>query len=479
MISRSTSIQLYVFTALFIVVNMFFISQDSYIINAIPFVLLLLLLAFVSLKHLMLIIAFCAPLSLQLSYFLPDISLDMSLPTEPFLFGVMGLFFLKLITERKFDKKVLVHPVSISIYFYLIWLFLTSLSSELPIVSFKYLLVRLWFIVNFYFLVTQLVEDKSYISKYLWAYTFGLMIVIGITLFKHAQEEFTQKAGHYVMHPFFNDHTSYGAALAMILPAIVGITQSVRKTFNIRFLQIFAISIILIALVFSYTRAAWLSLVVAIGIWILIKLRIKFRSLIIISVLSLSILIPISHSIMYSLEKNDEVSSTDFSAHIKSMSNITTDASNLERINRWKCALRMFEERPIMGWGPGTYMFLYAPFQHSEDRTIISTNAADLGNAHSEYLGLLSEAGFIGSLSFILIIIITLTTAFRLYYRTQDNAIKKIVLFLSLGLITYYVHAFLNNFLDYDKIAILFWSFTAIIVALDIQDKESLSKQNI
>ncbi|MDA3881649.1 MAG: O-antigen ligase family protein [Bacteroidales bacterium] len=403
----------------------------------------------------------------------------MSLPTEPFLFGVMGLFFLKLITERKFDKKVLVHPVSISIYFYLIWLFLTSLSSELPIVSFKYLLVRLWFIVNFYFLVTQLVEDKSYISKYLWAYTFGLMIVIGITLFKHAQEEFTQKAGHYVMHPFFNDHTSYGAALAMILPAIVGITQSVRKTFNIRFLQIFAISIILIALVFSYTRAAWLSLVVAIGIWILIKLRIKFRSLIIISVLSLSILIPISHSIMYSLEKNDEVSSTDFSAHIKSMSNITTDASNLERINRWKCALRMFEERPIMGWGPGTYMFLYAPFQHSEDRTIISTNAADLGNAHSEYLGLLSEAGFIGSLSFILIIIITLTTAFRLYYRTQDNAIKKIVLFLSLGLITYYVHAFLNNFLDYDKIAILFWSFTAIIVALDIQDKESLSKQNI
>ena len=458
---------------------MFFISQDSYIINTIPFVLILLLLAFVSLKHLMLIIAFCAPLSLQLSYFLPDTSLDMSLPTEPFLFGIMGLFFLKLITERRFDKKVLTHPVSISIYFYLIWLFLTSLSSELPIVSFKYLLVRLWFIVNFYFLVTQLVEDKSYISKYLWAYTLGLMIVIGITLFKHAQEEFTQKASHYVMHPFFNDHTSYGAALAMILPAIIGITQSVRKTFNIRFLQIFAISIILIALVFSYTRAAWLSLVVAIGIWILIKLRIKFRSLIIIGVLSLSILIPISHSILYSLEKNDEVSSTDFSAHIKSMSNISTDASNLERINRWKSAIRMFEKRPVMGWGPGTYMFLYAPFQHSEDRTIISTNAADLGNAHSEYLGLLSEAGFIGFLSFILIIILTLSTAFKLYFRTKNNATKKITLFLILGLITYYVHGFLNNFLDYDKIALLFWSFTAIIVALDIQDKESLSKDKI
>jgi O-antigen ligase len=161
------------------------------------------------------------------------------------------------------------------------------------------------------------------------------------------------------------------------------------------------------------------------------------------------------------------------------MSNISTDASNLERINRWKSAIRMFEKRPVMGWGPGTYMFLYAPFQHSEDRTIISTNAADLGNAHSEYLGLLSEAGFIGSLSFILIIILTLSTAFKLYFRTKNDATKKITLFLILGLITYYVHGFLNNFLDYDKIALLFWSFTAIIVALDIQDKESLSKDKI
>ena len=31
-----------------------------------------------------------------------------------------------------------------------------------------------------------------------------------------------------------------------------------------------------------------------------------------------------------------------------------------KRINRWKSALRMFQERPLLGHGPGTYMFLYA-----------------------------------------------------------------------------------------------------------------------
>ncbi len=36
------------------------------------------------------------------------------------------------------------------------------------------------------------------------------------------------------------------------------------------------------------------------------------------------------------------------------------------------------------------------------------------------------------------------------------------------GLLTYYIHGLLNNFLDTDKAAVPFWGFTAIIVAMDI-----------
>ena len=56
----------------------------------------------------------------------------------------------------------------------------------------------------------------------------------------------------------------------------------------------------------------------------------------------------------------------------------------------------MFEERPVFGWGAGTYQFEYARFQRSDLRTAISTNNADLGNAHSEYLGPLAEQGLLG-----------------------------------------------------------------------------------
>ena len=50
-------------------------------------------------------------------------------------------------------------------------------------------------------------------------------------------------------------------------------------------------------------------------------------------------------------------SSDNLLKHITSISNISTDASNMERINRWKCALKMFVEKPVFGWGPGTYQF--------------------------------------------------------------------------------------------------------------------------
>lgn len=70
------------------------------------------------------------------------------------------------------------------------------------------------------------------------------------------------------------------------------------------------------------------------------------------------------------LEKNRQDTSSNLEEHLQSISNISTDASNLERINRWHSAFRMFAERPIFGWGPGTYSFEYAPFQLSTEKLL-------------------------------------------------------------------------------------------------------------
>ena len=117
-------------------------------------------------------------------------------------------------------------------------------------------------------------------------------------------------------------------------------------------------------------------------------------------------------------------------------------------------------------------MFQYAPYQLAADKTSISTDFGDLGNAHSEYIGPLVESGVFGTLSFMLICILTLITGFRVYKKLDDQRLKQTVLFLLLGYITYLVHGTLNNYLDTDKASALFWGFTAIFVSLDLSLKK-------
>jgi O-antigen ligase len=175
--------------------------------------------------------------------------------------------------------------------------------------------------------------------------------------------------------------------------------------------------------------------------------------------------------VIMSLKKNSTDVSQNISKDIQSISNISTDASNRERLNRWSCAWRMFLDKPVLGYGPGTYMFKYAPYQLSYMKTIISTDLGTGGNAHSEYLGPLAEQGLLGMMAFLGIVITVIVLSFRLYYSLKDRDMKITVLCIYLGLLTYFVHGFMNNFLDTDKAAVPFWAFLAMLVAIDFRER--------
>lgn len=458
---------------LFIIVNTVLIYKEIYLGSLIPLGLLLVFLTFVSMDTLLLLIVFLVPLSLPLSEIIGGLPIDMNLPTEPLLAGLLLIFVFKLFMEKSFDKKIVYHPISIGIYFYLIWILITSISSTMPIVSFKFLLSKLWFIVAFYFLATQLFRKIENTRKYIILYTISLAIVVFYATYRHLTYGiFDEKIAHWSANPFYKDHTSYGAMLAFYIPSVMGLAFTKRFSNARRLLYLGLLTILTIGLIFSYSRAAWLSIIASFGVWVIIKLRIKFW-VILTSVGILAIfLILFGQTIQRNLEKNHQDSSTtSLSEQIKSVSNVSTDASNVERINRWNCAIRMFKAKPIFGWGPGTYMFQYAPFQRASEKTIISTNQGTGGNAHSEYLGPLSEQGFLGPIFYLILIILTLKTAVKVIRRSTDIYLKTISIGTMLGLITYYIHGILNNFLDTDKASVPFWGFMAIIVAVDVYHK--------
>jgi putative inorganic carbon (hco3(-)) transporter len=456
----------YALTALFLVVNFYLVlEKDIYWFFILPVALIVLYFYLVSLDRVLLFITFLTPLAVNISNL--EMGLGISLPTEPLMFGVLLVFLANLIFENKYDRKASQHPISYLIYIALLWMLLTTFTSEFPIVSFKYLLSRLWFVVPFYFLAILVFKSMKNIKLFMWLYISALLLVIFYTISMHAQYGFEEDAGHWVMSPFYNDHTAYGAALAIFYPVIIGFIFFPGATRRTRIISFVIFLIMTAGIILSYGRAAWISVAVAAGVFLVVLLRIRFYWIALVAGLLIGIFFTFQQQILDRLEKNKQDSSANFIEHVQSIYNISSDASNLERINRWQAALRMFNDRPILGWGPGTYQFVYAPYQRSREKTIISTNLGDKGNAHSEYLGPLSEMGIPGMLIVILLLIFVIYYGLRVYKRGNIE-VKFLSLMVTLGLITYFSHGILNNFLDTDKLSVPFWGFIAVIVALDI-----------
>lgn len=459
---------------LFIAANAVLLYFEIYWFALIPIILSILLVTVLSFEKAFFFIVFFTPLSLNLEKL--DLGgIGMFIPTEPLMFFILLLFVIRMFLHFDYDKKVILHPITLAILFQVIWLVITTFTSVRPIVSLKFVLARMWFLVTFYFIAVQILRDREKIRRYILFYLVPMAGVIVYTVINHYMLDFEDKPAHFVMQPFFKDHTSYGAVLAMLFPVIIFLIYDYEKYSTKLYLGLLLL-VYTIGIIFSYTRAAWVSLFGGFLLWIVYKLKIRFSYILALTLIGGVILISSWGQLMIQLEKNRDESSSDFSEHITSSTNISSDASNLERINRWESALEMFEEKPVFGWGPGTYAFEYAPFQHSQSMTIISTNAGKLGNAHSEYIGPLAESGVLGSLSFMLIVGLMFYYGSRVYHRLPNGKDKALVLSVVIGFSTYAAHGLLNNYLDTDKASALFWPFIAIIVAYDVYHRDLFDK---
>ncbi len=418
-------------------------------------------------------LAFLTPLSVNIEEYTE--SFGLYIPTEPLLFGMLLLLILRHLKGKVFEDHIWKSPIVWAVGFHVAWTFITSITSTMPSVSFKFLLAKLWFIVPVLLFGPTVFKNSKNVKVFIWLLVVGMVISICYTLTIHASYSFGEKEGHWVMWPFFKDHTIYGSAVAFVTPLIFGLYFHKKHGPLMQVTLWILILIVMLGLYFSYTRAAWLSVVAAIGVLIAIKLRIKFSLIATIVGIAGITLFFSWDSIQMELARNKQEHTTeDFGEKLQSATNVTTDASNLERLNRWDCAIAMFKEKPVVGFGPGTYAFEYARFQKPENLTIISTNFGTLGNAHSEYLGPLSEMGLLGMVSIILIVIAIFYKGITLYLKwpPEDREMRTIILSMILSLVTYFVHGILNNYLDTDKAAIPIWGFCAAFIALEYQLKK-------
>lgn len=468
-------------TLLFVAGNTFALSKDYYYLLLLPLAGLCLLLFVLRFETGLMLTAMLTPLAVNMTL-MPGMQLSM--PVEPMMMLFSAIFFFRVLVARRYANKgadneaaafgggLTRHPVTILLLISLVWMVVTSCTSELPWISFKYTLARVWFVTPFFFAAALIFKKKERIPQFFWAYGIGLIIVVLIATLKTIGNFSDLQTLHRVMKPFYNDHTAYGCAIALFLPAAFYFIFSRNTKGWMRILSFALFGLLLVGLFFSYCRAAWLSVLAAIAVYVAVKMGMKVKWMMLLFGLAVGVFFVYQSDVLYKLGKNKQDSSYDLAGQVKSISNISTDASNLERLNRWASALRMWKEKPIFGCGPGTYQFLYASYQRSYQLSTISTNAGDLGNAHSEYIGPMTEQGVPGVLLVVSLFMATFATGVRVYRTARDRGTANMALAFTLSLLTYYVHGVFNNFLDTDKLSVPFWAFTAVVVALDLRTKQ-------
>jgi putative inorganic carbon (HCO3(-)) transporter len=448
------------------------------------------------------------PLSVKL--FFPVISTVVIFPSE-LLIGILGLLFLyNLYITRDFsllDKKFLKHPITIIIFLYLLINLLSTLFSTMHLVSLKAFIVKSCYIIVFYFYLYTIIklQIKSFIEM-IKLYGFALALVIIYSLLNQNQLGFNRTGAGFACHPFYNDHTIFSASIAFVLPVFLALSFF-TKTLDVpnkQKLPIYLTSIILlIGFYFSFSRAGWVSATVSSALFILILSGLRFKGIIFLF-LSIILILAVFHKPVFNFLKQNKTDSTVTNAglyeHIFSLTNISSDVSNKERLNRWDCSLSMGKEKPWLGFGLGTYQFKYLDYQETEKMTYISrqkplkpgfgtfywySNAMGLvqekdytyfqgggGTAHSEYFLELAEGGVISFLLFVALLFAALYIGIKSYINSKNKSIKILVLVILLSLITYFTHGLFNNFLDDCKLAFLFWTSLAALTAIDLFNSE-------
>ncbi|MEL6392632.1 MAG: O-antigen ligase family protein [Bacteroidota bacterium] len=332
----------------------------------------------------------CLPLSVEFYFG----SLGTDLPTEPLMIILTLYFFIHAICYwRGYAGWFYKHPISLLVILHLIWIIFSSIYATEAVVSWKFVLAKVWYIIPFYFLAGRLLDRPERVRKMAWLIFIPLLFVAVQTLVRHASYGFSFADQFRTMSPFMRNHVNYAGMIVAFIPWLTYILWKGKVTVRFLFIGLLWIT----ALYFSYTRAAYVALILAIGaFWIIRYSWLKpLMAIGLIGAIAGSIyLVKDNNYLEYAPNYETTISHERFDNLISATYKLE-DISTMERAYRWVAAGHMVPYHPWVGWGPGNFRFYYKSYTVTSFRTYVSDNPEQSG-LHNYYLMTLVEQGFPG-----------------------------------------------------------------------------------
>lgn len=402
----------------------------------------------------------CIPFSTELQ--LTD-TLGTDFPDEPLMWFLSLLVFFHLLVYREKIGSIKINKRIVSILLlHLGWILVSSLLSQDPLLSIKYLAAKSWYILAFCFGTWYCLDSRENISRLVTVFLVPMSLVVAMVIFRHFQTGFSFDSVNTVVQPFFRNHVNYGAFLVCLLPlAVAGFILSQK----FRWLFALIMVIFLCALFFSYSRGAWMALFT--GVLTVLAIRKSILHWLIggsVLLFAAAVLYLSSGNryLNYRPDFERTIYHQQFRDHLRATYRLT-DLSTAERFHRWIGGIRMTEGHLLHGYGPNGFYYAYKPYTVSAFQTYVSVNE-ERSTVHNYFLLLLIEQGIPGLVIFCLLLGVLFYYTHRWYHRASDKRerIYAAVVAAMLGMIVSL--NLLSDLVETDKIGGLFFLCVGILL---------------
>ncbi|OAV43023.1 O-antigen ligase [Lewinella sp. 4G2] len=456
----------YGYAAVSLVAMVVALATDNYLLLGLPAVMWVLAQSFTDFRPLFYLMLVFIPLSTDIQ--LPG-GLSTDIPTEPLAVGLTGLFVLHLARHwHEYASERFLHPIACLLYLHVGWILFTTFFSAGVTTSLKFSAAKLWYVGAYFLVPLLLIRSRKSLLIALNCIFWPLLFVAIQTLVRHAAYGFSFAEQHLTMYPFMPEHVSYAGCLSVFTPWLIFLRwwrgRQGKSTWWWTYL---ILPVWMIAVYFTFTRAAFVALVMAGGVYFLIKWKL-LKPVLALAVVALLLgsayVIQDNKYLDYAPDYNTTVSHDNFGNLISATYKLE-DISTMERLYRWVAAGHMVPYEPWTGWGPGTFLQHYKGYTVEMFRTYVSDNE-DGSGIHSYYLMTLVEQGFPGLVLFLVYILGALVYGARMYYRQRDPYARNAIMAALLALIIVDAFNIINDQMETDKIGAQYLLNLAFIIAM-------------
>lgn len=455
---------------IFVAVAALAVLTEQYFFIIIPFALLFFYAGWQNRNIVFLLLLFTLPLSFEYNF---SSGLGTDIPDEFLMLLVLLLFILYWFYSPKvISKNILQHPLMVLLLIILCWTFVTVLFSTRQQISLKFLLAKSWYVGAFVIAPAIVFRAKKRITVAAIALVSSMLLVTGIALVRHYENNFSFATINEAVSPFFRNHVNYSAMLVCMLP-VLGAFYQLNKKRDFKIVLTFIIAIVLIALFFSYARGAWLALLAGATARWLIKNRLLLYAYIAATIITLGLLFWIKENdryLEYAHDYNTTIFHKDFSEHLIATYKLK-DVSTEERFYRWIAGVRMIKDNWLTGFGPNTFYNNYKDYTVPAYKTWVSNNP-EHSTVHNYFLLTTVEQGIPGLVFLLLLFGGMIYYAQKLYHRIRDTFYKTVAITTGVMLTMIIVVNSLSDLIETDKIGSLFFLCLATLIVTDVNTRD-------